>query len=122
MVELVPKDLLAALLGLRHGGVRVNPEWGGHGSLAINRVRARIKVRLERAHNGPWRRCITAPRTKEKHVTNQVIPAEAVELSELMHEKITERLPANPTKDQIAAYVDAAVGAAIHAGFGKVTT
>ena len=78
MVELVPKDLLAALLDLQRGGVRVNPEWGGHGSLAIDRVRARIKVRVERAHNGPWRRCITAPPAKEKQVTNQPIPTEAI--------------------------------------------
>ena len=53
-------------------------------------------------------------------MTNQVIPAEAVELSDLMHQKITERLPDRPTKEQISAYVDAAVGAAIQAGFRKV--
>lgn len=55
------------------------PEWGGCGSFAIDRVRARIKVRMERAEDGPWRRCITAPRKKEKQMTNLVIPAEAVE-------------------------------------------
>lgn len=33
---------------------------------------------MERAGSGPWRRCITAPRTKEKHATNQVIPTAAI--------------------------------------------
>ena len=51
---------------------------------------------------------------------HSTIPAEAVELSDLMHQKITERLPDRPTKEQISAYVDAAVGAAIQAGFRKV--
>lgn len=46
-----------------------------------------------------------------------MIPAEAVELGKLMHQKITDRLPLNPTKDQISAHVDAAVAAAIQAGF-----
>ena len=47
-------------------------------------------------------------------------PAADIKLSDLMHQKITERLPDRPTKEQISAYVDAAVGAAIQAGFRKV--
>ena len=46
-------------------------------------------------------------------------PDAAAELSALMHQKITDRLPLSPTKDQVGAYVDAAVAAAIKAGFGK---
>ena len=49
-----------------------------------------------------------------------MIPDAAAELNALMHQKITERLPLSPTKDQIEAYVDAAVAAAIKAGFRKV--
>ena len=36
------------------------PEWGdGQNYINTERIRARIKVRVERAGNGPWRRCVT---------------------------------------------------------------
>jgi hypothetical protein len=37
-------------------------QWGdGMNFLIIDRVRARIKKRVERAGEGPWRTCITTP-------------------------------------------------------------
>lgn len=65
------------------------PEWGGGGNFAIDRVRALIKIRMERAENGPWRRCITAPRTKEKQVSNPVIPASAIEAAKEAMREVT---------------------------------
>ena len=49
-------------------------DWGDSGNFMIaDRVRARIKVRVERSGDGPWRRCIT---TTAKEA--QVIPDEAM--------------------------------------------
>ena len=43
------------------------PEWGdGRNYMTTDRILARIKVRVERAGDGPWRRCIT---TKGKAMT-----------------------------------------------------
>ena len=42
--------------------LRAAEQWGdGMNFLYINRIRSRIKVRVERAGDGPWRRCITLP-------------------------------------------------------------
>ena len=50
-------------------------EWGdGQNYMIADRIHARIKVRLERTGDGPWRKCITTT-VKE----TQMIPDEAVE-------------------------------------------
>lgn len=63
----------------------MNTEWGdGRNSVIAARARARIKVRVERASNGPWRKCIT---TKTK--VCELIPNEALEAAKEAMREVT---------------------------------